>query len=51
MTRPPRPSPLYSFVASSLVKEIAKWGGEVSSFVPELVERRLLEKFRDAGTD
>ncbi|WP_144120514.1 pantetheine-phosphate adenylyltransferase [Catellatospora sichuanensis] len=44
-------NPLYSFVASSLVKEIAKWGGEVSSFVPELVERRLLEKFRDAGTD
>ncbi|GAA2369965.1 phosphopantetheine adenylyltransferase [Catellatospora methionotrophica] len=44
-------NPLYSFVASSLVKEIAKWGGEVSSFVPELVERRLLEKFRDVGTD
>ncbi|GAA1411576.1 pantetheine-phosphate adenylyltransferase [Catellatospora coxensis] len=44
-------NPLYSFVASSLVKEIAKWGGEVSSFVPELVERRLLEKYRDAGTD
>lgn len=44
-------NPLYSFVASSLVKEIAKWGGEVSSFVPELVERRLLEKFREAGTD
>lgn len=44
-------NPLYSFVASSLVKEIAKWGGEVSSFVPELVERRLLEKFRDTGTD
>ncbi|MEU7821072.1 pantetheine-phosphate adenylyltransferase [Catellatospora sp. NPDC049133] len=44
-------NPLYSFVASSLVKEIAKWGGEVSSFVPELVERRLLEKYRDSGTD
>ncbi|BCJ72781.1 phosphopantetheine adenylyltransferase [Catellatospora sp. IY07-71] len=42
-------NPLYSFVASSLVKEIAKWGGDVSSFVPELVERRLLEKFRPAG--
>ncbi|MEV4411787.1 pantetheine-phosphate adenylyltransferase [Catellatospora sp. NPDC049609] len=41
-------NPLYSFVASSLVKEIAKWGGDVSSFVPELVERRLLEKFRPA---
>lgn len=42
-------NPLYSFVASSLVKEIAKWGGEVSSFVPEIVERRLVEKFRPAG--
>jgi pantetheine-phosphate adenylyltransferase len=42
-------NPLYSFVASSLVKEIAKWGGDVSSFVPELVERRLLEKFRPAA--
>ncbi len=41
-------NPLYSFVASSLVKEIAKWGGDVSSFVPELVERRLLEKIRPA---
>jgi pantetheine-phosphate adenylyltransferase len=39
-------NPLYSFVASSLVKEVAKWGGDVSTYVPELVERRLAERLR-----
>jgi pantetheine-phosphate adenylyltransferase len=39
-------NPLYSFIASSLVKEIAKWGGDVSPYVPELVERRLGERLR-----
>lgn len=33
-------------VASRLVKEIAKLGGDVSKFVPSDVERDLLEKFR-----
>jgi pantetheine-phosphate adenylyltransferase len=37
-------NPLYSFIASSLVKEIAKWGGDVSPYVPELVERRLADR-------
>lgn len=39
-------NPLYSFIASSLVKEVSKWGGDVSPYVPELVERRLVEKRR-----
>ncbi|MBV1848671.1 pantetheine-phosphate adenylyltransferase [Catellatospora tritici] len=39
-------NPLYSFIASSLVKEVAKWGGDVSPYVPELVERRLAERLR-----
>lgn len=39
-------NPLYSFIASSLVKEVAKWGGDVSTYVPELVERRLAERLR-----
>ena len=30
-------NPEYSFLASSLVKEIAKWGGDVSSLVPPIV--------------
>ena len=41
-------NPIYSFIASSLVKEVAKWGGDVSTYVPEYVERRLEEKLRAA---
>ncbi len=37
-------NPLYSFIASSLVKEVAKWGGDVSAYVPDVVARRLAEK-------
>ena len=36
-------SPVYSFLSSSLVKEVARFGGEVSDFVPEAVARRLAE--------
>jgi len=41
-------NPIYSFIASSLVKEVAKWGGDVSTYVPELVEGRLAERLRAA---
>ena len=34
-------NPLYSFLSSSLVKEIAKYGGDVSGLVPEIVLDRL----------
>ncbi len=34
-------NPLYSFVSSSLVKEVAKWGGDVSAHVPDVVNRAL----------
>ena len=34
-------NPLYSFLSSSLVKEIAKYGGDVSELVPELVLSQL----------
>jgi pantetheine-phosphate adenylyltransferase len=37
-------SPLYSFLRSSLVKEIAKYGGDVSGLVPETVLARLRER-------
>jgi pantetheine-phosphate adenylyltransferase len=37
-------NPEYSFLASSLVKEIAKWGGDVSSLVPPHVLKRLQER-------
>ena len=37
-------NPEYSFLASSLVKEIAKWGGDVASLVPPNVLKRLQER-------
>lgn len=39
--------PEYSFVSSSIVKEIAFYKGELSSFVSENVEKKLREKFND----
>ncbi len=33
------------FVASRLVKEIARFGGDVSSFVPKIVEKELMIAF------
>jgi len=40
-------NPEYSFLASSLVKEIAKWGGDVSSLVPPNVLKRLRERSQE----
>jgi pantetheine-phosphate adenylyltransferase len=38
-------SPEWSFLASSLVKEIAQFGGDVSGLVPDFVNRALIERF------
>lgn len=40
------PSVEYSFVSSSLIKEIVKNGGDVGHFVPPQVERRLRERLQ-----
>jgi pantetheine-phosphate adenylyltransferase len=37
-------NPLYSFLRSSLVKEIARYGGDVSGLVPDTVLARLRER-------
>jgi pantetheine-phosphate adenylyltransferase len=37
-------NPEYSFLASSLVKEIARWGGDVSKLVPSNVLQRLTDR-------
>jgi pantetheine-phosphate adenylyltransferase len=37
-------NPQHSFLSSSLVKEVAKWGGDVSTYVPDLVRKRLLTR-------
>ena len=34
-------NPLYSFLSSSLVKDVARYGGDVSGLVPEIVLDRL----------
>lgn len=34
-------SPQYSFVASSLIKEVATFGGDVSGLVPDFVRERM----------
>lgn len=43
-------NPQHSFLSSSLVKDVAKWGGDVTPHVPELVARRLSDRLRrDVG--
>jgi pantetheine-phosphate adenylyltransferase len=39
-------NPLYAFLSSSLVKEFAKYGGDVSGLVPEAVGDRLTSRLR-----
>ena len=39
-------SPDYSYLASSLVKEVAKGGGDVTGLVPDFVQERMLDRFR-----
>ena len=38
-------SPEYSFLASSLVKEVAKHGGDVSGLIPDFVNDELKKKY------
>ena len=38
-------NPVYSFLSSSLVKQVASYGGDVTGQVPELVLRRLVDRF------
>jgi len=38
-------SPQHSFLSSSLVREVARFGGDVSSMVPPTVAKRLAERF------
>ena len=39
------PSISYSFLSSKLVKEIYKFGGEINSMVPDIVDKKLKEKY------
>ncbi len=41
------PSQKYSFISSTLVREVASLGGDVSRFVPPVVLTELLNKFQE----
>ncbi len=40
------PAEEYFFLRSSTVKEVARYNGDISSFVPPCVERKVKEKFQ-----
>jgi pantetheine-phosphate adenylyltransferase len=40
------PRPIYSFVSSRLIKEIASCGGDVSAFVPPIIIQELKNKMK-----
>ena len=42
-------SPQHSFLSSSLVREVARFGGDVSAMVPKHVNERLVEMYRAKG--
>ena len=45
-------SPEWSFVASKLVREVARFGGDVSAFVPKVVATHMEAKFKKGpGSD
>ena len=37
-------SPQWSYLSSSLIKEVVRFGGDISGLVPEFVQRRLEQK-------
>jgi pantetheine-phosphate adenylyltransferase len=37
-------SPQWSYLSSSLIKEVARFGGDVSGLVPKFVQERLEDK-------
>lgn len=39
------PNEQLTFISASLVREIAQWGGDLSSFVPDVVAEALQERF------
>lgn len=40
-------NPQYAFLSSSLIKEVATYGGDVSGLVPDVVWKRLRERLAD----
>jgi pantetheine-phosphate adenylyltransferase len=42
-------SSTHSFIASRLLREVARYGGDVSPFVPAAVAKRFIGKFPGGG--
>ena len=40
-------NPTYSFLSSSLIKEVARFGGDVEGLVPEHVRARLADRLEE----
>jgi pantetheine-phosphate adenylyltransferase len=45
------PSEEYSFLTSTMVKEVASFDGSVKGLVPEIVEKALKDKFKTIDKD
>lgn len=43
------PDEEFTFISASIVKEVAYWDGDLSSFVPKIVAEALNSKFKDKG--
>ena len=43
------PSVAYSYLTSTIIKNVASYGGNIEGLVPPLVARRLRDKFRSAS--
>lgn len=43
------PSQDYTFLSSTMVKEIASFGGDIKGLVPEVVEEAMKERFKKGG--
>ncbi|MDL4771663.1 MULTISPECIES: pantetheine-phosphate adenylyltransferase [Thermomonosporaceae] len=41
-------NPLYSYLSSSLMKEIVKYGGDVSGLIPDPVHERLVKRLQES---
>ena len=44
-------SPQHSFLSSSLVREVSRYGGDVSSMVPPVVAQKLRDRYSKPGDE
>ena len=39
-------SPEYSFISSTMIKEVVSLGGDVTGLVPECILKRMIERYK-----